>query len=128
VVDYLRDKQIPIGLISIRLFRPFPKLDVIEALGSVETVIVFDRDVGYGFEGVLSYEIKATLYNSGKAPYVRGFIVGLGGRDVKPEDLEFGIKKAMEEANKKPYQSETEFLGTKVQEIEQMEENGVCLK
>jgi pyruvate/2-oxoacid:ferredoxin oxidoreductase alpha subunit len=128
VVDQLREQQIPIGIIALKLFRPFPKLDIIEAIGDAQIVVVFDRDVGYGFEGVLSYEIKASLYNSGKNPYVKGYIVGLGGRDVRPEDLEFGIKKAMEEAKKRPYQVETEFLGTKVKEIEQMEENGVCLK
>jgi pyruvate/2-oxoacid:ferredoxin oxidoreductase alpha subunit len=128
VVDALREENIPIGLISLKLFRPFPRLDIIEAIGSAKTIVVFDRDIGYGVEGVLSYELKSTLYNSGKSPYVKGYIIGLGGRDVHPEDLELGIRKTMEESKTRPYQSETEFIGTKIKEIEEMEENGVCLK
>ena len=65
-----------------------------EAFSSCQTVVVFDRDVGYGYEGILCYELKAALYGAANQPFIKGYIVGLGGRDVTPEQLRFGIQKA----------------------------------
>jgi pyruvate/2-oxoacid:ferredoxin oxidoreductase alpha subunit len=79
----LRAEGSKIGIVSLKLFRPFPHEDLREFFKDKENIIVFDRDIGYGYEGVLSYELKAALYGLKNKPNIKGFIVGLGGRDVK---------------------------------------------
>lgn len=48
---------------------------------------VLDRDCSFGYEGVLATEVKAALAELPARPQVAGFIGGLGGRDLTPEDL-----------------------------------------
>ena len=81
-IDNLRKHGKKIGLLKIRSFRPFPRDDIIKALSGKKGVAVFDRDISLGMEGALLTEIKATLCVEKKMPAVKGFIVGLGGRDV----------------------------------------------
>ena len=78
IVDELREDGIAIGLISLKVFRPFPVRYMREAFSSCQTVVVFDRDVGYGYEGILCYELKAALYGAANQPFIKGYIVGLG--------------------------------------------------
>ena len=83
-----------------------------------KNVIVFDREIGYGYEGVLSYELKAALYGLKDYPFIKGFIVGLGGRDVKNEHIVDGVHRALEESKKAEITHETEFLGLKLDELD----------
>jgi pyruvate ferredoxin oxidoreductase alpha subunit len=117
IVDQLREVGLSIGLISLKIFRPFPLQYMREAFSRCQIAVVFDRDVGYGYEGVLCYELKAALYGSQNQPFVKGYIVGLGGRDVTQDQLRFGIQKAQELAVDKQMDSRTEFLGLKLDEI-----------
>ena len=122
VVDKLREENIPVGLISLKLFRPFPRKALVEAIGDIETVVVFDRNVGYGYEGVVCYETKSALYGSAYKPYVKGYIAGLGGREVSHADLIKAIKKAIAETKERPYNDKTEFIGVKLKELGYKEE------
>ena len=81
--------------------------------------MVFDRDIGYGFEGILSYELKAALYAGDNHPEIRSFIVGLGGRDVTHDDLYHGVKKAIAERGNPDIQASvhTEFIGMQLEEL-----------
>lgn len=87
VVDAMREEGIPIGLVKMRLFRPFPKADVIEAIQGVQKVAVLDRNISFGYGGIFAQEIKSALYNTDLRMPVFGFILGLGGRDVTPETI-----------------------------------------
>jgi pyruvate/2-oxoacid:ferredoxin oxidoreductase alpha subunit len=117
VVDVMRAQGTKIGLLSLKLFRPFPRKALVEAMAGKKAVIVFDRDVGYGHEGVLCYELKAALYGSASAPQVKGFIVGLGGRDVFPEDLQTAAQRTLDTLDQFGWQEETEFLGLKLEQL-----------
>jgi len=121
VIDRLQEEGLKIGLVSLRLFRPFPTKQLREFFKSIKNVIVFDRDIGYGYEGVLSYELKAALYGLKDSPYIKGFIVGLGGRDVKSEHIIEGVHRALEESKKGEITHETEFLGLKLDELDFLE-------
>jgi pyruvate/2-oxoacid:ferredoxin oxidoreductase alpha subunit len=89
VIGELRAEGVPVGLLKIRLFRPFPIAEVREHLASVKKIAVLDRNISFGYGGIFAQEIKSALYNyglnGGPRPPVFGFVAGLGGRDVTPE-------------------------------------------
>jgi len=77
-----------VGVVTVRCFRPFPERDVIEAIGSARTVLVLDRDIGYGTSGMVYPDVTRTLYHSSKRPDVLNFIIGTGGKDITPATIE----------------------------------------
>lgn len=88
-VDSLREKGKKVGLIRIRLWRPFPTQDFLKALGKVKAVCVFDRALSFGASGgPVGIEVRSILYQSNKRPKVLNLIGGLSGRDVTVEDFE----------------------------------------
>jgi pyruvate/2-oxoacid:ferredoxin oxidoreductase alpha subunit len=88
VVDELREEGHKIGLLKVRMFRPFPTEDVREALASARKVAVIDRNISFGHGGIFAEEIKSALYNGPHRAPVFGFIIGLGGRDVTPASIQ----------------------------------------
>ena len=87
VVDQLRAKGVKAGLLRIRVFRPLPVQDIIEALQTVKAVAVMDRSCSFGGQGgPVFHEIRHVLYDSNIHPPVINFIYGLGGRDM-PQQL-----------------------------------------
>ena len=78
-----------VGLMKVKMFRPFPSAELREALAGVPRVAVLDRNVSPGHGGIFAEEIRAALYDvpAARRPEVRGFIIGLGGRDVTPETI-----------------------------------------
>jgi pyruvate/2-oxoacid:ferredoxin oxidoreductase alpha subunit len=89
VIDELREKGVPVGLLKVRLFRPFPAEAVKQALAGFPKVAVIDRNLCPGVGGIFAQEIKAALYNTERRPgSIFGFVTGLGGRDVTPDMIE----------------------------------------
>ncbi len=118
VIEKLRAEGLKIGLVTLKLFRPFPVKYLREFFKGKKNIIVFDRAIGYGYEGVLCYELKAALYGLQDPPFIKGFIVGLGGRDVKGEHIIEGVHRALELAKKGEITYETEFYGLKLDELD----------
>lgn len=118
VIEKLRAEGLKIGLVTLRLFRPFPVKYLRDFFKGKKNIVVFDRAIGYGYEGVLCYELKAALYGLQDPPFIKGFIVGLGGRDVKGEHIIKGVHRALELAKKGKITYETEFLGLKLDELD----------
>jgi len=88
VVEELRVEGVKAGLLRIRTFRPFPAKEIIKALGNVKAVAVLDRSMSFGGNGGPVYhEIRHTLYDVNKHPYIVNYIYGLGGRDTSPRQL-----------------------------------------
>ena len=85
MVDELRQDEIKVGLVRLRLFRPFPAEALKAVLGGIKRVAVIDRAVSLGAGGILSQEIKQALFNIPNMPEIFSFITGLGGLDVTPE-------------------------------------------
>ncbi len=93
--DMLREARHRAGVLGLRVFRPFPKSDVVRALERARLVVVFDKNISYGIEGATCSEIKSALYGSPAKAVIRNFIVGLGGRDVKARELADAVSKSM---------------------------------
>jgi pyruvate ferredoxin oxidoreductase alpha subunit len=82
VIDNLREKGEKIGLLKVISFRPFPREDIYNAVKNANRIAVLDKNISMGIGGVLFNEIKAKMDVDAS-----GFILGLGGRDVPPEDI-----------------------------------------
>jgi pyruvate ferredoxin oxidoreductase alpha subunit len=88
-IDELRQKGMKVGLLKPRVFRPFPKEEIAEALKGLDAIAIMDRsDSGNGQEGPVCLEIKAALYDKGVNKTILNYIYGLGGRDIKMEEIE----------------------------------------
>jgi pyruvate ferredoxin oxidoreductase alpha subunit len=83
-VDVMRANGIRVGLLKVRSFRPFPAEEIRRAVGHTGAVVVLERALSYGFQGVLAGDVKAALFDlpAGRQPLVIGTLAGLGGRDV----------------------------------------------
>jgi len=91
VVKKLRQQGVKIGLLKLRVFRPFPAQELADALRSVKAVAVLDRAISFGSmqgAGPLFLETCAALYAAGAKAKAVNYIYGLGGRDVFPEYIE----------------------------------------
>jgi pyruvate ferredoxin oxidoreductase alpha subunit len=101
-VDRMREKGIAVGLLKLRLWRPFPFEDIRQAVQGLETLAVLDRAISFGgIGGPVCSEIKAALYQQAKRPRVVSFIAGLGGRDVPPEQFEEMVQQALKTKGKR---------------------------
>lgn len=92
VVERLRQKGEKVGLLKVKLFRPFPKEEVRQVLKGKKKVGVVDRNVSMGCGGIFCEEVKAALYGVDEGPKVANYITGLGGLDVPPELVEAMIE------------------------------------
>ena len=82
-VDKMKEEGKDIGLIKLRLWRPFPFEELRQAVKGAEVLIVLDRAISFGGPGgPVCSEIKAALYNETKKPKIVSFVGGLGGRDI----------------------------------------------
>lgn len=96
-IDDLRAKGEPVGLVKIRLWRPFPFTEFREAVKGAELVVVIDRALSYGGPGgPLAGEIRSALYAEEDRPRVVNWIAGIAGRDVAPEDFIKMLQQAKE--------------------------------
>ena len=88
-IDRLREKGEKVGLLKIRLYRPFPADAIAEALKNVKAVAVMDRAEGYSNHGgPLGADVMAALFRARSTALAANIIYGLGGRDVRVEDME----------------------------------------
>lgn len=88
VVDRLREGGKAVGLARLRVFRPFPTDDLRELARDVSMLGVLDRSYTFGAAGAAYTEVCGALYRSSARPWVKGYVAGLGGRDLTPEVLE----------------------------------------
>ncbi len=87
-VRRLREQGEKVGMIKLRVFRPFPTEKIIEALKNVKVVAVMDKTDSFNANGGPLYEeICTSLYGAENAPKIVNFIYGLGGRDVSVESI-----------------------------------------
>lgn len=86
-VDKLRAEGKKVGLIGIRLWRPFPKEEVAKYIGEAKTITVLDRSAPMGSTGALYNEIAAVMVDKGYSAVLLNYIYGLGGRDMTVKHL-----------------------------------------
>lgn len=111
VVDELRSQGLKVGLVKLRLYRPFPQKELYEVLKSAKAIGVIDRSNSFGFEGPLFSDVKACLFNFRSFIPAVGFIAGLGGRDVTSGDLAKLYHKLLDVANQGRADHAVEYVG-----------------
>lgn len=92
----LREKGYKIGLLKIRVFRPFPTEALRRALDRVPRIAVIERNLSLGREGIFCSELKSALINSPEQHQVQGYLAGLGGSNVDPDLIERVVMDALE--------------------------------
>ena len=58
VVDEYRDNGEKIGLVRVRVFRPFPTDEIYEAIKGASNIGVLDKNISFSVGGVLTTEIN----------------------------------------------------------------------
>jgi len=95
-IDELRKEGKKVGLLRVRVFRPFPSEEIRELLSGRKKVALIDRNISFGHGGIFAQEIKSALYNYKDTPPIWGYIIGLGGRDVTVNDIKGIINDTIE--------------------------------
>jgi pyruvate ferredoxin oxidoreductase alpha subunit len=112
-IDKMREEGQGVGLVRIRLWRPFPFEEIIQAVKDAEVLVVFDRALSFGGQvGPVCAEVRAALYSEKKKPKIVSIVGGLGGRDVTSEGFEQIIDRGIEMAQTDTEQ-ELEMFGVR---------------
>jgi pyruvate ferredoxin oxidoreductase alpha subunit len=100
-----------IGLIKLRLYRPFPIQEIKEALSGVRAVAVVDRAISAGGLGGPIYgDLRNIMYDERDRPAILSFIAGLGGRDITIKDFITIGERALEAVSKEQIEYKVEFI------------------
>ena len=106
-VDAKRAEGIKVGLVKLRLFRPFPRKRLAEALKGKKAIGVIDRSVGFGWNcGPMYMELRALTPEIGIVPML-SYIDGLANLDITISHIERVIDEIHAAAQGKPYQEVT---------------------
>jgi pyruvate ferredoxin oxidoreductase alpha subunit len=88
-INMMRKEGKKVGLIKIRVFRPFPMEELAEALARVKVVAVMDKAESFSAAGgPLFAETRSALYDLQTRPKAVNYVYGLGGRDITTVDFE----------------------------------------
>ncbi len=96
--DELRAEGKKVGILKLRVFRPFPAEEIADAVKNAKALAILDRCESYnGNGGPLGAEITAGLYKQKVYVNTANYIYGLGGRDFTTDDAK-EVFAAMEES------------------------------
>jgi len=115
VVDRLRKEGRKVGMVKIRMFRPFPISEIKEVLKGVDIVAVLDRVESFGaVGGPLFNEIRSSLYDYNNKPKIVNYVFGLGGRSYTPELGRQVFDEISKDKNSKDYEHNlVRYLGVR---------------
>ena len=108
VVEIKRKNGEKVGGIAIRMFRPFPKEEIVTALKNIKNIAVMDKVMDYSLNGGPLYkEVVSAIYdmkkcddkvnedeknnrstNTNTNTNILNYIYGIGGRDIGVDDIE----------------------------------------
>jgi len=111
-VRAMREKSVNVGLMKLRLFRPFPLEEIKNALKGMKAVAVMDRSDSFGaFGGPVFSEVRSALL--GEDIEVVNYIYGLGGRDIRQDQIEQAITETAQVAKTQKVKSYVNYLGVR---------------
>jgi len=114
IVDELREAGKKVGVIKIRMFRPFPAAEVGEALKKVKAVAVMDRAESFNNNGgPLGLEVTQSLFYARSSALAIDYIYGLGGRDLLVEHIEQIVADLEEAAAKGSVEDHYRYIGVR---------------
>jgi pyruvate ferredoxin oxidoreductase alpha subunit len=112
-IDKMREEGKSVGLVKLRLWRPFPFVELRQAVRQAKVLIVLDRALSTGGPGgPVASEIRSALYDEPNRPRVQGFVAGLGGRDITVASFEAIINRGIARAGGQK-DSEFEMFGVR---------------
>jgi len=112
-IDKMRKEGRDVGLLKLRLWRPFPFEEIRQTVKNAEVLIILDRALSFGGPcGPVCSEIRSALYNEAKKPKVISFVGGLGGRDITVAGFEEIVNRGIE-ISQKGSEQEFEMFGVR---------------
>ncbi len=114
VVDKLRAEGIKAGLLKPRVFRPLPYNELADSLKHLKALAIMDKaDSVNGMCGPMYSEIVAGLAKSNVLLPASNYIYGLGGRDVRAQDIEKVFNDLMYVIKNGSNENNTYYLGVR---------------
>ena len=114
VVDELRAQGKKVGLLRPRVFRPFPKEKIVQALSKLKAVAILDRSDSFSSQGgPLFSEIRSALLDKARRPLSCNYIYGLGGRDINLEQIKSVYADLEKIAKEKKVKNLVNYLGVR---------------
>jgi len=112
VVDELREQGVKAGLIKPRVFRPFPFEEIGKALSGLKAVAIMDKADSFSAAGgPLFAEIRSAMFDYAKDTKAINYIYGLGGRDVRTDEIKLVYQELLEIARTGQVKSIFNYLG-----------------
>ena len=99
-IDKMQAEGQKVGLVRLRLWRPFPFDELRKAVSKAQVLIVLDRALSLGAMPPVASEIQAALYPLNTRPKVISFVGTLGGREISAEAFEELIHHGLDKAKK----------------------------
>lgn len=99
VVDALRLEGHRVGLVKLRMIRPFPIKQLSEACRNAKAIGVLEKDISFGYEGTIFTHVNSALMQEGVFVRTRNFIGGLGGRDIPKQEIRKMFESLMAETD-----------------------------
>jgi pyruvate ferredoxin oxidoreductase alpha subunit len=107
-IGVLRAEGKRVGLLRLRMLRPWPALAIGAALAGRRGVAVIDQNLAPGMGGILFQEIAASVLHRPDCPLLlRSFVGGLGGKDISLVEFRHVVE-VLEEAQRRPVVSPSE--------------------
>lgn len=106
VAQKLAKKGQKVGVVKVRLFRPFPYEKMGTVLKNIKKIAVLDRALSFGSVPALYSEIVQTLFRNNLDHKLQSYVFGLGGRDLREKD----IKEVYAEILSDKFSTETKYL------------------
>lgn len=114
-VDQLREQGERVGLLKLRMFRPFPAQELVDALSHVKAAAVLDRSdtLAGSIGGPVFVELRSAFYEAHKKPRLYNFIYGLGGRELDINMMKHTIGTIQTGMSNGVAQSSVAYLGVR---------------
>ncbi len=88
VIEARRARGERLGLVKMRMYRPFPEGELHRACASARRVGVLDRDYAAGIGGVWGQDVRAAFQGHRDDVLVQDYLLGIGGGDVTAESID----------------------------------------
>ncbi|GAG57923.1 unnamed protein product [marine sediment metagenome] len=111
VVDSMRAEGMSVGALKIKVFRPFPIEELCKVAESVKGFAVIERSLSFGNLTPVLMELQAALYDLENRPLMKSFVMGLGGRDIKPSYQRLAIEKTFKALKVGSVKQKIEWIG-----------------
>ncbi|MCP4136509.1 MAG: pyruvate ferredoxin oxidoreductase [bacterium] len=87
VVDEMRARGKKVGVLKLRMLRPFPVEDLVAKVSGARAIGVLDKNISFGYEGTVFTNVNSALLRKGCSAKTANFIAGLGGKDITKENI-----------------------------------------